>query len=124
MREGTFVGTPLYVAPEMLEFNQAGTYTDLWALGCIIYELIEGVTPFSAKTSNQVFQKILEGKVSFPKTMDPAAVDLISKLLKFNPTERLGFRSIAEIKEHHFFEGIDFEKLEARQMDLPSSDTL
>jgi len=36
-REQTFVGTPLYVAPEMLEFNQAGSYTDLWALGCIIY---------------------------------------------------------------------------------------
>jgi serine/threonine protein kinase len=46
MREGTFVGTPLYVAPEMLEFNQAGIFTDLWALGCIIYELLVGKSPF------------------------------------------------------------------------------
>jgi serine/threonine protein kinase len=36
-RHGTFVGTPLYVAPEMLEYNHSGRYTDLWALGCIIY---------------------------------------------------------------------------------------
>jgi novel protein kinase C eta type len=34
---GTFVGTPLYVAPEMLEQNLSGPFTDLWALGCIIY---------------------------------------------------------------------------------------
>jgi 3-phosphoinositide dependent protein kinase-1 len=45
-RDGTFVGTPLYVAPEMLESNKAGRYTDLWALGCIIYQLIVGTTPF------------------------------------------------------------------------------
>jgi serine/threonine protein kinase len=37
IREGTFVGTPLYVAPEMLDGNRAGRFTDLWALGCIIY---------------------------------------------------------------------------------------
>ena len=41
-RVGTFVGTALYVAPEMLEFNQSGIYTDLWALGCIIYEMLVG----------------------------------------------------------------------------------
>ena len=37
VREGTFVGTPLYVAPEMLDGNFAGKFTDLWALGCMIY---------------------------------------------------------------------------------------
>jgi hypothetical protein len=57
--------------------------------------------------------------VTYPSTMDPKAVDLISKLLKFNHTERIGIRCYSEIKEHPFFEGIDFEKLEARQLDLP-----
>lgn len=42
LRAGTFVGTPLYVAPEMLEYNSSGRYTDLWALGCIIYQLLVG----------------------------------------------------------------------------------
>lgn len=49
LREGTFVGTPLYVAPEMLEANFAGKFTDLWALGCIIYQIHVGDTPFNAK---------------------------------------------------------------------------
>ena len=49
LREGTFVGTPLYVAPEMLEANMAGRFTDLWALGCIIYQFHVGETPFHGK---------------------------------------------------------------------------
>ena len=46
--------------------------------------------------------------------MDPKAVDLIEKLLKISPAERLGFKCYAELKEHPFFEGIDWEGLEAR----------
>jgi serine/threonine protein kinase len=37
MPRGSFVGTPLYIAPEMLESNISGPFTDLWALGCILY---------------------------------------------------------------------------------------
>lgn len=49
--EGTFVGTALYVAPEMLESNQSSFYTDLWALGCIIYEMCSGVKMWKAKNN-------------------------------------------------------------------------
>lgn len=49
LREGTFVGTPLYVAPEMLEASMAGKFTDLWALGCMIYQFHVGKTPFQGK---------------------------------------------------------------------------
>ena len=41
-KKGTFVGTPLYCSPEMLKNNQSGLYSDLWALGCIIFELCAG----------------------------------------------------------------------------------
>jgi serine/threonine protein kinase len=43
---GTFVGTPLYVSPEMLQHNLSGFYTDLWSLGCIIFEMHLGYPPF------------------------------------------------------------------------------
>lgn len=43
---GTFVGTPLYVAPEMLKRTVSGHFTDIWALGCIIYEMATGDVPF------------------------------------------------------------------------------
>ena len=42
IKKGTFVGTPLYCAPEMLEHSKSGLFSDLWALGCIIYELTSG----------------------------------------------------------------------------------
>ncbi len=49
---GTFVGTPLYVAPEMLAFSLSGPFTDLWALGCIIYQCLTGRPPFNTKSEN------------------------------------------------------------------------
>jgi serine/threonine protein kinase len=75
----SFVGTPLYVAPEMLEFNLSGLYTDLWALGCIIY------SPFHAKSQYEVFKNILERRIVYPESMDPHAVDLIEGLLNYIP---------------------------------------
>ena len=44
---GSFVGTPLYVSPEMLADNVSGPANDLWALGCIIYQCRVGVVPFN-----------------------------------------------------------------------------
>lgn len=67
---GTFVGTPLYVAPEMLEFNQSGRFTDLWGLGCILYELIEGKSPFLDESNSKVFQNIMERNIKFPSGFD------------------------------------------------------
>lgn len=43
---GTFVGTPLYVAPEMLKRTVSGHFTDIWALGCIVFEMATGDVPF------------------------------------------------------------------------------
>ncbi len=48
MRKGTFVGTPLYVSPEMLNENISSASGDVWALGCIIYQMITGDVPFKA----------------------------------------------------------------------------
>jgi len=58
-RKGTFVGTPLYIAPEMLEYNLSGKFTDLWSLGCIIYQMLVGQSPFNGKSKDQVFQNVL-----------------------------------------------------------------
>lgn len=77
MRCGTFVGTPLYVAPEMLENNESGFFTDIWSLGCIIYEMVVGKSPFMGDNNTQVFKNILECKLDFPKETDDQAKDLI-----------------------------------------------
>jgi serine/threonine protein kinase len=82
---GTFVGTPLYVAPEMIAWSFSGPFTDLWALGCIIYQCLTGKPPFNTKSANQIFQLIQERNIEFPKTMPVEAQDLIDKLMQLDP---------------------------------------
>ncbi len=77
----------------MLEFNQSGQFTDLWALGCMLYQFLTGVTPFAGKNSDEVFQNILERRLRFPGSMDADARDLIDKLLDYNPEKRLGYNN-------------------------------
>lgn len=76
----------------MLEYNQAGMFTDLWALGCILYQMLVGHTPFQGKTSNEVFQNILERKINYPPYLEKEAVDLIDKLLDYKPENRIGMK--------------------------------
>lgn len=112
---GTFVGTPLYVAPEMLEMNLSGPFTDLWALGCIIYQCLTGDVPFNAKTDIQVFQLIQERKIAYPKYLKPESIDLIDKLMQKDPFSRLGAGKpgsgldYAALQQHDFFKGISFK---------------
>lgn len=54
-RRDTFVGTALYVSPEMLNNNQAGPESDYWALGVIIYQLTFGKAPFEGVHENLTF---------------------------------------------------------------------
>lgn len=55
---GTFVGTPLFVAPEMLNDSDSGPFSDLWALGVIIYELIQGSSPWRGNSTVERFECI------------------------------------------------------------------
>jgi serine/threonine protein kinase len=127
VRPGTFVGTALYVAPEMLEFNSSGFYTDLWALGCIIYEMLVGYSPFYAKSKDIVFSNVLERKFTFPPDLDKDAKDLIDKLLEIVPGNRIGLKNgsfdeincYQEIKSHPFFSDIDFNALSERKLPVP-----
>ena len=62
---GTFVGTPLYVAPEMIKESISGHFTDLWALGCIIYEMADGDVPFRGNTDLSTFDLIMKRDIKF-----------------------------------------------------------
>lgn len=60
---GTFVGTPLYVAPEMLEHTMSGPFTDLWAVGCIIFQMLSGDAPFRGATDFETFEIITKRNI-------------------------------------------------------------
>lgn len=102
-RATSFVGTAEYVSPELLTDKNACKASDLWAFGCIIYQLISGRPPFKAPNAYQTFQKIVGLDYEFPAGFPPAARDLVERLLVLDPTRRL---TIEHIKNHEFFDGI------------------
>ena len=102
-RANSFVGTAEYVSPELLRDKTACKASDLWAFGCIIYQLLAGRPPFKAANEYLTFQKILGLEYEFPKGFPEIAKDLVERLLVLEPSSRL---SIEHIKNHQFFDGI------------------
>ncbi|KAL1598976.1 serine/threonine protein kinase [Paraconiothyrium brasiliense] len=106
-RAQSFVGTAEYVSPELLTDKNACKASDLWAFGCIIYQLLAGRPPFKAANEYQTFQKIVGLEYTFPDGFPPLAKDLVERLLVLDPLTRL---PIEHIKSHAFFDGIAWGK--------------
>lgn len=113
----TFCGTREYVAPEMLKGNEYGQSVDLWAFGILLYEILCGRTPFYSRNREEIYKKIENAKVRFPKNLSQEVISLICGLLDRNPDTRLGLGDggISEIKMHPFFNDIDWEGLFNRE---------
>ncbi|XP_078273911.1 3-phosphoinositide-dependent protein kinase 1-like isoform X2 [Rhinoraja longicauda] len=113
-RANSFVGTAQYVSPELLTDKSACKSSDLWALGCIIYQLVAGLPPFRAGNEYLIFQKIIKLEYEFPEKFFPKAKDLVQKLLVSEHTKRLGCEEMGGcglLKAHPFFEPIAWENL-------------
>ncbi|VFQ63163.1 unnamed protein product [Cuscuta campestris] len=86
------VGSPYYVAPEVL-MKSYGPEADVWTAGVILYILLSGVPPFWAETQQGIFDAVLKGDVDFESDPWPiisdSAKDLIQKMLCMRPSERL-----------------------------------
>lgn len=112
-RSSSFVGTAQYVSPELLKDKQAGKGSDLWALGCIIYQMNCGKPPFQAQNEYLTFQQIIKCQYDFPEEFHEDVKDVIEKLLVVNPQERLGNgdNGYSDLKSHLMFEGVDWENI-------------
>ena len=106
-RAASFVGTAEYVSPELLTHKNACKASDLWAYGCVIYQLLAGRPPFKAATEYLTFQKIVSLEYEFPIGFPPAARDLVERCLVLDPARRL---TVEHIKNHEFFDGQVFGK--------------
>ncbi|XP_059660330.1 uncharacterized protein LOC132306782 isoform X2 [Cornus florida] len=108
------VGTPDYIAPEVLLKKGYGMECDWWSLGAIMYEMLVGYPPFYSDDPMSTCRKIVNWRthLKFPEEANlfPAAKDLISKLL-CNVNQRLGSKGADEIKVHPWFKGIDWDRL-------------
>lgn len=97
----TFCGTLDYMAPEMFSLEGHSFEVDLWALGVLLYDLLHGRTPFSALSTEDVGQQIVECQFDIDKDVSFEAADLIKQLITLDPEQRL---QAAEILRHPWVE--------------------
>ena len=106
----TYCGTPVYLAPEMIKEIGHDEHLDIWCIGVLLFELLTGNVPFKGKDIQSLNNNILSLKISWPKDIDPIAKNLIFKILKPNPNERISLR---DMLRHPFFkEKLDDDNLE------------
>ena len=96
----TVCGTPIYLAPEMINNTGHDEKVDIWCIGVLLFELMTGVQPWPGKDIQTVKYNISRLKINWPQNMDRTAADLISKILKYNPEERISLRNMLN---HPFF---------------------
>ncbi|GAW22482.1 hypothetical protein ANO14919_120190 [Xylariales sp. No.14919] len=85
----TYVGTPFYMSPEICAAERYTLKSDIWSLGCVIYELCAREPPFNAKSHLQLVQRIKEGKVAnLPRIYSAELMATIKDCLKVNPDAR------------------------------------
>lgn len=107
-------GTPEYIAPEVILRRGYGKPVDWWAMGVILYEFLVGCVPFFGDTPEELFGQVISDEIAWPDGEDalPAdSLDLISKLLRQSPLDRMGTGGTYEVKQHRFFKDLDWNGL-------------
>ncbi|KAH7920302.1 kinase-like protein [Leucogyrophana mollusca] len=95
-RRMTLCGTLDYLPPEMVEGREHSEKVDYWALGVLTYEFMVGNPPFEDRNSvNATYRRIAKVDLRIPSHISPEARDLITKLLKYEPEQRLALSDVA-----------------------------
>lgn len=110
-RSNSFVGTHEYLAPEIIKGEGHGSAVDWWTFGILMYEFLYGRTPFKGTGDDETLANVVSEGLKFPDypVVSCGARDLVKSLLRKQPENRLGsLRGAAEIKQHLFFEGLNW----------------
>ena len=99
----TIVGTPYYVAPEVLKGNYDFS-CDIWSLGVILYIMLCGYPPFEGDNNKEIFKRVLQQKLEFDPEdwteISSEAKDLITRMLEKDPSGRI---TVNDAMKHHWF---------------------
>ena len=110
------------MAPEIILREGHNKDCDLWAIGILLFELLTGYTPFRECKSNNlkaISKNIIENQPLYPYCVSAKAKDLIKNLLRNDPQERLGSQNYEDLKNHVYFEGLNWNKIIAKNVDGP-----
>jgi cGMP-dependent protein kinase len=116
------LGTPYYMAPEVITGDGYNTPADIWSLGIMLYEFLCGNVPFGVEEEDPyvIYNKVLEGRLRYPQWIISRLKcrTLIEQLLNRNPALRAG-GSIDNLKHHSWFVGVNWDKILGRSAKAP-----
>lgn len=128
-RTFTMIGTPHYMAPEVMRGHGYGTEVDLWSLGVILFEFVCGYLPFADELEDptEVCTAVLKDPVTFPtRYRDTPGRDLMLGLMHKQPKKRLGsgIDGFEEVKNYEYFKSdtagaVLFNKIMGRELEAP-----
>ncbi|KAM4748138.1 aurora kinase B [Rhinophrynus dorsalis] len=96
LRRRTMCGTLDYLPPEMIEGKTHDEKVDLWCTGVLCYEFLVGMPPFDSPSHSETHRRIVNVDLKFPPFLSDGAKDLISKLLRYHPSQRLSLKGVME----------------------------
>ncbi|RLN88728.1 hypothetical protein BBJ28_00024266, partial [Nothophytophthora sp. Chile5] len=110
-RTSTFVGTYQMMAPEVFSGKSYSRAVDWWALGVMVFEMIDGRTPFNAKTNRLIKERIVNVDLKFSPRFTEDAKDFVAQLLTKDEADRLGCgpNGFVHIQSHPWFHGLDWD---------------
>lgn len=116
------MGSPHYLAPEVITDSVVSHKSDWWAVGVIMFEMLIGSPPYNGNTPDEIFENILKDRkdtevsVGYQEDqISPEADSLIKSLLARDPDKRLGANGCEEIKQHPFFQGVNWQALRSEE---------
>ncbi|KAM8925392.1 serine/threonine-protein kinase Nek4 isoform 5-T6 [Lycaon pictus] len=122
----TLIGTPYYMSPELFSNKPYNYKSDVWALGCCVYEMATLKHAFNAKDMNSLVYRIIEGKLPpMPKDYSPELAELIRTMLSKRPEERPSVRSILRQPyiKHQISLFLEATKAKTSKSNIKSSDS-